>query len=68
MPKFPPQFSVSPLTADPPDVPSGGTTMLIWTGTPPSATAPASYTISYNPGTGQVLDPVDATGPYISGR
>ena len=66
VPKFPPQFTVSALTADPPAVPSGGTTMLIWTGTPPSATAPASYTISYNPGTGPVTEPVGTTGPYTS--
>jgi hypothetical protein len=60
LPKFPAQFQVGDLQANPLDVPAGGSTTLMWTGTQ------ATYTLQYQPadeGT-PVSQTVGNTGPY----
>ncbi|HST60251.1 MAG TPA: hypothetical protein VLK84_16210 [Longimicrobium sp.] len=62
LPKFPTQFQVGDLQAQPLDVPGGGSTTLMWTGTP------ATYTLQYQPadeGT-PVSQAVGNTGPYTA--
>jgi DNA-binding beta-propeller fold protein YncE len=57
--KFPAQFSVSDMTATPTEVPSGGSTTLMWSG------SPANYTLYYDPdGLGQQHYGVGQFGPY----
>jgi hypothetical protein len=56
--KFPQQFSVSPLSASPLVVEYGGSTTLMWSG------SPASYAIEYVNEQGQQNIPVQNTGPY----
>lgn len=62
LPKFPTQFQVGDLQAQPLDVPSGGSTTLMWTGTP------ATYTLQYQPA--DEGEPVSVTvgnaGPYTA--
>lgn len=59
--KFPEQFQVSDLAADPLSVDAGGTVTLQWTGTP------ATYRMQYSPGNGPAVDvSVGDTGPYVS--
>ncbi|HST60252.1 MAG TPA: hypothetical protein VLK84_16215 [Longimicrobium sp.] len=62
LPKFPAQFQVSELQANPLDVPSGGATTLMWRGSGP----PATYTLQYQPADGgpPVVETVGSTGPY----
>jgi hypothetical protein len=57
--KFPKEFSLSQLIAVPLEVPYGGGTTLSWAGTPD-----ATYTLSYDPGSGMLHVPVTATGPF----
>lgn len=58
--KFPVDFSVGDLTAQPPNVPVGGATVLSWSGS-----AGAAYEISYGPvrvtkhANGTLLQPID---------
>ncbi len=59
-------FTLSDLTADPLEVPSGGTTTLQWTGSASTSTMPVTYTMIYDTGTESVSDPVGNTGPYTS--
>ncbi|HYW11885.1 MAG TPA: hypothetical protein VE871_08010 [Longimicrobium sp.] len=62
IPKFPAQFQVGDLQADPLSVASGGSTTLMWAGTGTQAT----YTLQYQPA--DEGDPVSVavgnTGPY----
>ncbi|HYW11884.1 MAG TPA: hypothetical protein VE871_08005 [Longimicrobium sp.] len=62
LPKFPAQFQVSDLQANPLDVPSGGSTTLMWAGTGTQAT----YTLQYQPADeGQPVSvAVGSTGSY----
>ena len=64
LPKFPTQFQVGDLQADPLDVPSGGSTTLMWTGTG----APATYTLQYQPADEgpPVSRTVESMGPYTA--
>lgn len=64
LPKFPAQFQVGDLQASPLEVPSGGSTQLMWRGSGP----PASYTLRYQPANGgpPVSVPVGSTGPYLA--
>jgi hypothetical protein len=64
LPKFPAQFSVGDLQASPLEVPSGGSTTLMWRGSGP----PASYTLRYQPANGgpPVSVSVGSTGPYLA--
>jgi hypothetical protein len=57
--KFPVQFALSDLVATPTEVAFGGSSSLMWTGTPNGAT----YTLQY-PGSGPM--PVSAAGPYVA--
>jgi DNA-binding beta-propeller fold protein YncE len=58
LPKFPAQFTVSPLTATPPEVAPGGSTVLMWTG------SSATYTVTYDPdGEGPMTVDVSSSGP-----
>ncbi|HST57068.1 MAG TPA: hypothetical protein VLK84_00180 [Longimicrobium sp.] len=61
LPKFPPQFQVSELSAGALVVDAGGAATLLWTGTP------ATYRMQYSPGNGPRVDvPVGNTGPYTT--
>ncbi|HST60250.1 MAG TPA: hypothetical protein VLK84_16205 [Longimicrobium sp.] len=64
VPKFPTQFQVGDLQADPLSVKSGGSTTLMWTGTSTQAT----YTLQYQPA--DEGEPVSVTvantGPYTA--
>lgn len=60
VPKFPAQFAVSELSAEPLDVAYGGSTTLEWTG------SPAKYTLDYDPGSGPEAHDVGPNGGYVA--
>jgi YVTN family beta-propeller protein len=59
--KFPQRFRLGELTATPANVASGGSTTVMWSG------SPASYTLAYDPaGAGPVTEPVANAGPFTA--
>jgi DNA-binding beta-propeller fold protein YncE len=59
--KFPTRFELSSLSAIPTQIAPGGSTLLMWRG------SPATYTLSYNPsGATPVVVNVANTGPYTA--
>jgi YVTN family beta-propeller protein len=60
--KFPQRFRLGELTATPANVASGGSTTVMWSGSPIG-----SYTLAYDPtGAGPVTEPVANAGPFTA--